>query len=98
MIVTIVYVEVKPEHVEDFIKVSTKNHLASVQEPGNVRFDVLQLEEDPSRFALYEAYETAAASAAHKDTSHYKEWRETVAPWMANPRKGVRYNGLLPEL
>ena len=47
-------------------------------------------------FALYEAYEDQSVSTAHKDTAHYLEWRETVAPWMATPREGIRYNGLLP--
>jgi autoinducer 2-degrading protein len=67
-----------------------------VKEPGNVRFDMLQKEEDPSQFALYEAYEDQAASAAHKQTAHYLEWKETVAPWMEIPREGVKYIGLLP--
>jgi len=96
MFVTIVHVKVKPEFVEDFIKASAKNHHLSVKEPGNVRFDVLQNAENPTEFALYEAYEDQVASAAHKDTDHYLEWRETVASWMAKPREGVKYNGLLP--
>lgn len=96
MFVTIVHVKVKPEHVQDFIRATTKNHHQSVKEPGNVRFDVLQKAEDPTEFALYEAYEDQASSAAHKDTSHYLEWRENVAAWMANPREGVKYNGLVP--
>ena len=93
MITTIVYVSVKEEHVEDFIAASVKNQEHSVREKGNLRFDLLQLADDPAKFVLYEAYEDEASSAAHKETSHYKEWRETVADWMAEPRKGVRYTG-----
>lgn len=96
MQVTIVHVHVKPEHINDFIEASRHNHLASVQEPGNLRFDILQSAEDPSRFVLYEAYRSSADAAAHKETSHYLAWRETVAGWMAEPRQGVAYNGLLP--
>ncbi|MFH0756980.1 MAG: antibiotic biosynthesis monooxygenase [Bacteroidota bacterium] len=96
MFVTIVHVKVKPEHVDDFIRAMKDNHLESVKEPGNLRFDVLQKSEDPTEFALYEAYEDQKASAAHKDTSHYLKWKEVVAPWMAVPREGVRYNGLFP--
>ena len=66
-------------------------------EPGNRRFDILQSGDDPALFVFYEAYESAAAAAAHKDTAHYRVWRETVADWMAEPRKGVLYRGLLPE-
>jgi autoinducer 2-degrading protein len=97
MIVTIVHVEVRPEHVEDFIKATKANHLLSINEPGNVRFDVLQLDDNPAAFALYEAYENQSAAAAHKETSHYLEWRDRVAPWMSKPREGIKYKGLYPE-
>lgn len=97
MIVTIVHVQVKPEHIDDFIRVTVRNHEKSIQEPGNVRFDVLQKPDKLSEFALYEAYENEEAAAAHKETSHYLEWRETVAAWMAEPRMGVRYNILRPK-
>jgi len=96
MYVTIVHVKVKPGHIEDFIRTSENNHHLSVMEPGNLRFDILQKGEDPGEFALYEAYENKEAAAAHKQTAHYLEWREKVAPWMAVPRKGVSYKGLLP--
>ena len=96
MIVTIVHVSVKPEHIAEFIRTTTANHLQSIREPGNLRFDVLQLEEDATRFALYEAYEDEASAAAHKHTPHYLEWKETVAPWMARPREGIRYNAVMP--
>lgn len=96
MQVTIVHVHVKAENVEQFIEASRLNHEASVQESGNCRFDVLQSADDPSRFVLYEAYLSAADAAAHKQTSHYLTWRETVADWMAEPRQGVPYQGLYP--
>jgi autoinducer 2-degrading protein len=97
MYVTIVHAKVKPEYIKEFIEATTKNHHQSVKEPRNMRFDVLQKEDDPTEFALYEAYKDQAASAAHKDTPHYLEWREKVAPWMAGPREGVKYHGLLPR-
>ena len=96
MQVTIVHVSVKPDHVDDFIEASRLNHEASVAEPGNRRFDVLQSADDPTRFVLYEAYESIAEAARHKETAHYKQWRETVADWMAQPREGVPYKGLFP--
>ena len=94
MHVTIVYVHVKPEYVDDFIKASQKNHAASVKEPGNLRFDFIQQADDPNRFVFYEAYKSKEDVLAHKETEHYLAWRETVNDWMAEPRKGVVYNGL----
>lgn len=98
MHVTLVHVSVKSEHLEAFISATRANHLASTQEPGNLRFDVLQTADDPTRFILYEAYVSADAAAAHKQTAHYLTWRDSVAPWMAEPREGIPYRGLLPDL
>jgi (4S)-4-hydroxy-5-phosphonooxypentane-2,3-dione isomerase len=91
MTTTCVYVTVKPEHIDDFIKAMLANHTESVKEPGNLRFDVLQDSNDPCKFMIYEVYETEEAAAAHKSTAHYALWRDTVANWMAEPRKGVKY-------
>ena len=97
MHVTLVQVHVLTPHLEDFLAATCVNHTHSVKEPGNLRFDVLQSAEDPARFVLYEAYVSAEAAAAHKRTSHYLTWRDTVAPWMASLRIGVSYVGLLPD-
>lgn len=96
MHVTLVHVRVRPEDVDAFIAATRINHQASVKEPGNRRFDVLQAPDDPARFILYEAYVSAAAAAAHKETAHYLAWREAVAGMMAEPRRGEPMNGLLP--
>ena len=95
MHITLVQIHVLPPHIEDFIAATRVNHVHSIQEPGNLRFDVLQSTDDPTRFVLYEAYVSAEAAGAHKGTSHYLTWRATVALWMAAPRIGVSYIGLL---
>jgi quinol monooxygenase YgiN len=46
---------------------------------------------------LVEAYRTAAASAAHKETAHYQLWRDTVAPMMAEPRTSVKFTNVFPH-
>ena len=96
MITTCVDVYVKEEHIADFIEASRKNHLGSIQEPENLRFDILQSPDNPAYFVLYEAYSSADGAAAHKETAHYLEWRQTVAAWMAEPRKGNKFNMLFP--
>lgn len=94
MHVTLVHCHVKPAHLYAFIDACQANALASTREPGNLRFDVLQSRDDPTRFILYEAYVDADAAAAHKETPHYLAWRETVATWFEEPRQGVPYIGL----
>lgn len=89
MLATIVFIDVKPDCLEAFKKISTYNHECSRKEPGNVRFDLLQDNNDPTKFVLFEVYVDAAAAAAHKETEHYNKWREEVAPYMASPRKAM---------
>lgn len=96
MIVTFVHVWVKPEYIDRFIEASTENHQNSILEAGNLRFDLVQDSEDSSKFVIYEAYESDAAASAHKETDHYKKWKEAVAGWMAKPRLGEKYNILAP--
>ena len=97
MLVVCIHVHVKPEHRAAFVEASLENARNTIQEPGNLRFDVLQQADDPDRFVLYEVYRDEAGGKAHKDTAHYARWAETVAPWMAEPRKSVKYAPLFPE-
>ena len=97
MIVTCVTIFVKKDHIDNFIAATVKNHDASIKESGNMRFDFLQCREDPCRFLLYEAYETEAAARAHKETEHYRAWRDTVADWMERPREGIAHLVIRPS-
>jgi (4S)-4-hydroxy-5-phosphonooxypentane-2,3-dione isomerase len=97
MIVSCVYIHVKPDAVDRFIEVTTENHRGSVKEAGNLRFDIIQQVDDPCRFMLYEAYESEADAADHKTTSHYLNWRNQVNDLMAEPRYGVKYNIIEPN-
>jgi (4S)-4-hydroxy-5-phosphonooxypentane-2,3-dione isomerase len=97
MHVAIVYVHVKPEHRDAFIRASRENAGNTIQEPGALRFDVIQQADEPNRFVLYEVYRDEAGAKAHKETAHYARWRDAVEPWMAEPRKGVKYNSLFPD-
>jgi len=97
MHVVCIHVHVKPEHREEFLRETLENARNTVREPGNLRFDVIQQIDDPDRFMLYEVYRDEAGMEAHKATAHYARWRDAVAPWMAEPRKGVKHVSLFPE-
>ncbi len=96
MLVVHVHVHVKPEAVEAFKQATLANARESVKEPGVARFDVVQKQDDPTRFVLVEAYRTPEAPVAHKDTRHYQVWRDAVADMMAEPRSSVKYSNLFP--
>ncbi len=96
MFVVWVDIQVKPEHVAEFIAASQLNHLGTRQEPGNRRFDVLQLNDQPSHFRLYEVYVNEDAFRAHQQTAHYFRWKETVEPLMAVKRSAEKLTALFP--
>ena len=97
MLVVHVHVHVKPEYIEAFKQASLDNARQSVREPGIARFDVVQQQDDPTRFVLVEVYRHADAPARHKETPHYARWRDTVAPMMAEPRSSVKFNNVFPD-
>lgn len=97
IVATTVTVWVKPEHTDDFIAAMTDNVVNSRKEPGNLRFDFLRSNEDPNRFTLVEVYRSEADAKAHKDTAHYKRWREAVEGWMARPREGHAHTPVIPS-
>jgi autoinducer 2-degrading protein len=96
MLIVHVFVRVRPEAVEAFTQATIENARQSITEPGIARFDVAQQQDDPTRFVLVEVYRTAHGAAAHKETSHYQKWRDTVAPMMAEPRSSVKYENIFP--
>jgi (4S)-4-hydroxy-5-phosphonooxypentane-2,3-dione isomerase len=91
-----VHVHVRPEAVDAFRAATLANAAASLREPGVARFDIIQQQDDPSRFVLVEAYRTTEAIAAHKETAHYAAWRDAVAPLMAEPRSSIKFQNLFP--
>ena len=94
MYVVSVTVHVKPDLVEPFIDATLENARQSRQEAGNVRFDVLRAEDDPTRFLLYEAYHAKEDFTSHQQTPHYLKWKQSVADWMAKPREGVKHESI----
>lgn len=97
MLIVHVNVHVKPERIEEFKMATIQNASESVREPGIARFDLVQKEDDPTRFVLVEVYRDSDATARHKETAHYAAWRDSVAPMMAEPRSSVKYYGVYPD-
>lgn len=97
MYIVHVFCHVKPESVGAFKAASLENARNSVREPGIARFDVIQQQDDPTRFVLVEVYRTQAATGDHKQTTHYAKWAETVADMMAEPRSKLIYDNIFPD-
>ena len=97
MLIVQVHVNVKPDSVDAFRAATVENARSSVQEPGIARFDVLQQQDDPTKFILVEVYRTPEDPAKHKETDHYNFWRDAVADMMAEPRSSVKYDNVFPD-
>jgi quinol monooxygenase YgiN len=97
MLVVHIHVHVKPEFVEAFKQATLANGRESVKEAGIARFDIVQQQDDPTRFVFVEVYRTQEAPAAHKETKHYQTWRDTVAPMMAEPRTSMKFTNIFPD-
>ena len=96
MLIVHVHVRVKPDCIEAFKEATIENARQSVKEPGIARFDVVQQNDDPTRFVLVEAYRSVEATAAHKATAHYAAWRDRMESLMAEPRSSVKYSNVFP--
>ena len=97
MLIVHVFVHVRPHAVDAFTAATLENARHSVREPGVVRFDVVQQDDDPTHFLLIEIYRSPDDPARHKATAHYATWRDAVEPMMAEPRRSVKYHALFPE-
>jgi autoinducer 2-degrading protein len=96
MLIVHVHVRVKPDCIEAFKEATIENARQSLKEAGIARFDVVQQNDDPTRFVLVEAYRSVEATTAHKATAHYAAWRDRMESLMAEPRSSVKYSNVFP--
>jgi len=92
-----VHITVKPECVEAFKIACAENAGHSIQEDGIARFDILQSDEDPTAFVLFEVYRSAEAQAAHKKTPHFTKWRADVEDLIVAPGRAIIYSNVFPS-
>ena len=97
MLIVHVFCSIKTEMVEAFKEATVKNASNSIKEPGVIRFDLLQQQDDPAKFVISEVYKSAEAIAAHKETAHYAEWCQYAQPMLAEPRSKTVCNNIFPE-
>ena len=98
MLVLHVSAQIKPEHVSEFLEVIRHDAEHSEKdEPGCLRFDVIQDREDPNRFYFYEIYRDEAALEAHRQTPHFKLYSGKVQPWLAAPSERRFGRNLIPS-
>jgi autoinducer 2-degrading protein len=87
-----VAVHVKPEHVDAFVAATQLNAANSRKEPGVTRFEVLRVKDTANRFVLVEHYKTLEDQLKHRETAHYRAWRDVVADMMAEARSATVFH------
>jgi len=97
MLIVHVFVHVKSGQIYEFREATLENARNSIQEPGIARFDIIQQQDDPTRFVLVEVYRTEDDPSRHKETIHYQKWRDAVADMMAEPRTSIKYTNVFPD-
>jgi (4S)-4-hydroxy-5-phosphonooxypentane-2,3-dione isomerase len=79
MLVVLVQVTVKQETLAEFERaILTNAEGARTREPGCVRFDVSQSEDDPTQWLFYEVYKDAAAFEAHRASPHFAAYQQVA--------------------
>ena len=74
-----VSLQVRSEKRDLFLAAIAENAEASVRdEPGCLRFDVMEDRQHPNVFYFYEIYTEPAAFDAHKAAPHFAEWRKAA--------------------
>jgi (4S)-4-hydroxy-5-phosphonooxypentane-2,3-dione isomerase len=98
MVILHVTIQVKPEHAKEFLEVVRYDAEHSEKdEPGCLRFDVIQDKDDQNRFYFYEVYRDEAALEAHRQTPHFKLYAEKSKPWLAAPPERRLGKNLIPS-
>src|ERR1700724_721436 len=98
MFALVVFLKVKPDSREKFLAAAQDDSICSVRdEPGCLRFDVLQDQADANHFFFYEVYRDEAAFHAHGQAEHFSRWRAVAAEVLAEPTAVTRCTTLFPS-
>jgi (4S)-4-hydroxy-5-phosphonooxypentane-2,3-dione isomerase len=79
---------------ETFIQKTLEYALATQKEHGNLRYDILQSEDDPTCFVIYEVYRTKEDFLLHRETPHSLKWKAEIENIMAKPRERIRCHSI----
>lgn len=98
MYVLFVWLQVKPEHLDEYLQATIEGDAKGsiTNEPDCFRFDVVQDQQDPTKIHFYEVYRDREAFQAHTRTPHYLKWAETVKDWYAVPPQAIAGTSLFP--
>ena len=92
MLILHVNFNVKPNKIENFIEISKENAEKSKKEAGVIAFEVLQEQGNSSKFVFNEVYEASENHLKHRETEHFKKWKNAVEELLQEPYTAIKYN------
>jgi quinol monooxygenase YgiN len=83
--------KVKPEDADDWPQITAEFTNATRAEPGCLWFDWSRSVADPSEYVLVEAFRDGAAGAAHVQSWHFENARQTLPPHLVETPRIVNF-------
>lgn len=74
-------IRVKQQYLDQFLKGVFLHARNSSQEPGCIRYEVMQDKNDPQIVCLYEVFRDEVAFNEHRTYDYYKHWMESSRDW-----------------
>lgn len=95
MVIVQIYLTVKKSSIEDFIRFTNDNVSNSVKESGVKRFEFFRDLDSDNKFILFEMFYSLEDQNKHRETAHYKRWKENTADMLEVPytRSSLSYEG-----
>jgi len=90
MYVLTVTAYVLENETKTFLEKTLECALATRKEDGNIRYDILQSEDDTTCFVIYEVYRTKEDFLLHREMPHSIKWKAETQSIMAKPRERIR--------
>ncbi len=98
MYTVIQFTRILPQHVDDYIENMRVCATATNQEPGCIRYEVMQDLADPTMMCLFQVFADDAAYQSHQASEHHRVWIEKSGAWRdpsGRMRNEMRY--ITPE-
>ena len=85
MIIVQIYLTIKKSSIQDFIRFTNDNVSNSVKEEGVKRFEFFRDLDTENKFVLFEMFNSVEDQNKHRETDHYKRWKENTADMLETP-------------
>lgn len=91
MLIVHVFMHIKDEYIKKFRIASLENVEKSLEEPEVADFEIIQQKDDSTKFLFMERYYTEEGQLKHRETDHFKKWKEETKEMFVEPYTFIKY-------